>query len=212
MMSRILCLALLGFAVDADALLAAPACGLTVHVLSGDKPAGFSRVRLIAPDGTVVRDDDVKGGEDRICEFGPRPHTLIVGGDGCYPTTIGGIRLDLDHPLEFSVRLNWCREEWSSANVCRLLLRVVDSLGLPIKDATATLPTRPPFLTDDYGRAQIDGLGEPKETVTIARPGYSALSVEFTCTKPRRSMWERRLLRAPLRPAARHCWKCFGVS
>jgi hypothetical protein len=98
-MSRTFWVALLCLAAHGSPLLAAPACGLTVRVLSGGKPAGISRVRLIAPDGTVERDDEVRGGEDKICDFGPGPHTLIVGEDQCYPTRITNIRLDLDHPL-----------------------------------------------------------------------------------------------------------------
>jgi hypothetical protein len=183
-LTRLLYITFLGLALEAGgSLFAASVCGLTVHVLSGEKPASFSRVRLVAPDGTVVRDDEVRGGEDRICDFGPGPHTLIVGEERCFPTTITDVRLDLDRPLEFSVRLNWCREGMVTANLCRLLLRVADSLGRPIRDATATLPKRDPVMTDDYGRALIVALSEPKETLIITKPGFSPLNVEFSCMK-----------------------------
>jgi hypothetical protein len=173
-------------------------CALTVHVLSESKPANVSKVRLFDMSGKVVFDEEVKGADVRICDFGFGPHKLVVGWDHCSPTTVSDLRLRPGRPITLLVRLNMCTESWGSETSCRVYLRIREPGGAPIGQAHLSFGDEAQDgVSDEFGRFEWSMNQGAVGVATVTRTGYIPSRIDLRCPAP--TEIEKEVVIAPVR-------------
>jgi hypothetical protein len=152
-----------------------------VHAIGGALKSN-TRVQLWDSKGSLKFNDlSAADGSVKICDFGFGPHSVIVGPDSCYPTSISIERIEPEHSIELHVIDNCpaLPDVWRT--FCTAYVRVKASSGAPVAGAVITPgSTRGPPVTDGYGRVWVY-LKPGVIPLTISRDSFSPKVVPITC-------------------------------
>ena len=158
-------------------------CALRVRVLDRAGRPVEVNVSVTMDDGRSIGAKFAARGVAEFCDVGWGTFSVTVGGESCGQVTVKHLYIAWSSTLEVPVIYQNCHG-FEASSGCLVLVRVHDSDGDPVQSAALLQDNgKPRYVTDKYGRA-VFGMKYGTDTaVTVARSGYKAEMLKFSCTR-----------------------------
>ena len=167
-------------------LLANDFCAVTVNIVNHAGQPAAARIRLVDPQGKIVRDFRADGHAE-LCDFGFGEHTIEIGNPNCQFITLHRIRLIYNVPRYFTVVWDGCMsgiEAMTLPPSCIAYFRVSAMSGRPFG---STGFDEEWFQTRCRRCLRSYFYGDPEcghtEDITISAPGYTPKTLHVACRR-----------------------------
>jgi hypothetical protein len=139
-------------------------------------------IELIDSKGFFVQATTTSDGDAEICDSDFGVYSVRVGGRGCLPTIVTGVRFKPSEPLRLTVVVNGCESYKSSRSSCEAYLRVVTPKGTPIGGSEAWVAKSSWKVAGDrFGRIVFPVGRNSTTKVSIGATGYKSQDISLMC-------------------------------